>query len=108
MTGSCFGFAGIVLIVLYAGWLLSLPLTLLMPRLTLLHVSVGSIFYTVGWIWVVLIAYKDDGWSGTLCLFTNLYVFVYAYVNLESTWKPAGLMLLGLLMIFSSYAMRLL
>jgi hypothetical protein len=102
-TGAV-GVFGFVLLGLFAGWLFALALTPLLPPIVHLLIYGGSVLYCVGSWWIVFIAYREDGWAGTLCLLTNLYVYVYVYSNVESTWKPAGLMLLGFLMVISGYA----
>jgi hypothetical protein len=99
-----FGVAGYVLLGMVGIWLFLLLLTPLAPHIAMGIISLGSVLYTVGWWWIVFIAYRDDGWSGTMCLFTMLYVYVYVYLNLEATWQPAGFMLLGILMTVSGYA----
>jgi hypothetical protein len=102
-TGT-FGIFGFVLLGLLGFWLFTLLLTPFLPQVCLGLISFGGLLYTVGWWWIVFIAYQDDGWSGTMCLFTMLYAYVYAYLNLEATWKPAGLMVLGILITISGYA----
>lgn len=97
VTGALGPF-GYVLMGMVACWLLTLLLTPLLPRLSLLLILGGSVLYPIGWWWIVLIAYRDDGISGTLCLLTGLYTYVYVWMNVEATWKPAGLLLLSLLM----------
>jgi hypothetical protein len=103
VTGSL-GVFSFVLLGLVAFWLFLLLLTPLVPQVAMGMITLGGILYTVGWWWIVFIAYRDDGIAGTLCLMTMFYVFVYAYMNLEATWHPAGLMLLGMLMTVTGYA----
>ncbi len=102
-TGT-FGLFGFGLIGLGVFWLFLLLLTPLAPSISMGIATLGGMLYTVGWWWVVFIAYRDDGMSGTLCLMTGLYAYVYIYSNLEATWRPAGLMVLGILMTVSGYA----
>jgi DNA-directed RNA polymerase subunit RPC12/RpoP len=93
-----------VLLGLFAFWVLMLLLTPLVPRISLLLSFIGSVLSMFGWLWIVLIAYRDDGWSGTMCLFTFFYAYVYAILNVDLSWKAGGLMLLGLLMQVSGFA----
>jgi hypothetical protein len=95
------GVFGFVLAGMFACWLLMLPLTLLAPRLALAQVALGGVLQLVGWWWIVFVAFRDDALYGSLCVFTFLFAYVYVYMNLEGTWRPAGLMILGLLMTIS-------
>ncbi len=89
---------------LFAFWVLMLLLTPLVPRISLLLSFIGSVLSMFGWLWLVMIAYRDDGWSGSMCLFTFFYAYVYAILNVDLSWKAGGLMLLGLLMQVSGFA----
>jgi hypothetical protein len=89
---------------LFAFWVLLLVLTPLVPRLSLFMSFIGSGLSIFGWLWIVIIAYRDDGWSGAMCLFTFFYAYVYAVLNVDLTWKAAGLMVLGTLMQISGFA----
>jgi hypothetical protein len=97
------GAFGWVLVGMFACWLVALALTPLQPRLGMALATLGGVLYFVGSWWIVYLAYRDDAWAGSLCLFTQLFIFAYIYMNLEATWKPAGIMILGLLMIVSGY-----
>jgi hypothetical protein len=88
---------------MFACWLVALALTPLHPRLGLGLATLGGVLYFVGSWWIVFIAFRDDAWAGSLCLFTQLFLFAYIYMNVEATWRPAGLMILGLLMVVSGY-----
>jgi hypothetical protein len=69
--------------------------TCLVPSLSVGMIVMGGGMYAVGWLWFLLVAFRDDSFHGVLCLVTQLYCFVYLFVNLEETWKPAALMVLG-------------
>ena len=88
---------------LFAFWVLALLLTPLVPRISLLISFIGSGLSIFGWLWLVMVAYRDDGWSGSMCLLTYFYGYVYAVLNIDLAWKPAGLMFLGLLMQISGF-----
>jgi hypothetical protein len=95
------GVFGYVLAGLFAVWLLLVAVTPLAPRLALAQITIGSVLQIAGWWWIVFVAFREDAWYGSLCVFTCLFAYVYVYMNLEGTWRPAGLMVLGLLMTIS-------
>jgi hypothetical protein len=95
------GVFGFVLAAMFAGWLMALALTPLVPRLAIALTIFGSVLQLVGWWWIVFVAFREDAWYGSLCVFTFLFAYVYVYMNLEGTWRAAGLMILGLLMTVS-------
>lgn len=94
-------FFGWVLIGLIGLWLACLVLALVSPGKGRLLLVVGNTLLVVGNIWIGFVAYRDSQVFGMLCFGTCLFTYVYIFMNLEETWKPAALTGLGFLYIFS-------
>jgi DNA-directed RNA polymerase subunit RPC12/RpoP len=90
-----------VLAGLAACWVLGMCVGVLFPPIGQLLGLVGTIIYIIGWWWIVLVAFRDDAMYGVLCFVTILFAYVYVVMNFEGTWRPAGLMILGFLMMLS-------
>jgi hypothetical protein len=99
------GVFGFVLAGMVACWLFALALTPLVPKFAILIASLGGLLQFVAWWWIVFVAFRDDARYGSLCIFTFLFAYVYIYMNLEGTWRPAALIILGLLMVVSGNVM---
>ena len=101
------GVFGFIRAGMFALWVLMMALTPLAPRVAIALTMLGGALQFFGWWWIVFVAFREDAWYGSLCVFTFLFAYVYVYMNLEGTWRPAGLMVLGLLMTISGYALKI-
>jgi hypothetical protein len=52
-----------------------------------------------------VVAFRDDTFHGMICLLTHLYWIAYTFVNLEEAWKPAVLMVLGIVVALSGWVL---
>jgi hypothetical protein len=59
----------------------------------------GNGLMLAGNIWTGFIAFRDDHTYGMLCFFTCLFTYVYIFMNLEETWRPASVTAIGFLFI---------
>ena len=48
--------------------------------------------------WILIIAFQDEPIQGVLCFMLHLYWIAYVFMNLEETWKPAVLIVLGIVL----------
>jgi hypothetical protein len=99
-TGTIDSF-GWILIGLSGLWLASLGLALVSPGQGRWLLVIGNTLLLVGNIWIGFVAYRDSHVFGMLCLGTCLFTYVYIFMNLEETWRPAALTGLGFLFTFS-------
>ena len=56
--------------------------------------------------WIAFIAYQDSQVFGMLCFGTCLFTYVYIFMNLEETRRPAALTGLGFVFIVSGLLVR--
>ena len=82
-------------------WLVGLVLALVWPDLGGVLLTVGSVLVLVGNVWIAFVAYGDSHVFGMLCFGTCLFTYVYIFMNLEETWRPAALTAVGFLFTFS-------
>jgi hypothetical protein len=92
---------GWILIGLIGLWLASLVLALVSPVQGRFLLVVGNTLVLVGNVWIGFVAYRDSHVFGMLCFATCLFTYVYIFMNLEETWRPAALTGLGFLFTFS-------
>ena len=97
---SPFGWGLVGLVVL---WLVGLALALEWPVLGGALLAVGSGLVLVGNLWITFIAYGDSHVFGMLCFGTCLFTYVYVFINIEETWRPASLAGVGFLFTLSGY-----
>jgi hypothetical protein len=99
-TGTIDSF-GWILIGLIGLWLASMVLALMSPGQGRWLLVVGNTLLLVGNVWIGFVAYRDSHVFGMLCFGTCLFTYVYIFMNLEETWRPAALTGLGFLFTFS-------
>jgi hypothetical protein len=92
---------GWVLVGLVVFWLASLLLSLVSANAARFLVVLGNGLVLIGNIWIAFIAYRDSHVYGVLCFGTCLFTYVYIFMNLEETWRPAALTGLGFFFAFS-------
>jgi hypothetical protein len=96
------GIFGWLLLAVVALWIGSVLFALRTPgfggKMTLLGVAL----MLVGNIWIAFIAFRDHHTYGMLCFFTCLFTYVYIFMNLEETWRPAALTTMGFLFMASA------
>ncbi len=95
---DAFGWTLIGLILL---WLVSLGFALVSPGQGRWLLVAGNTLLLVGNVWIGFVAYRDNHVFGMLCFGTCLFSYVYIFMNLEETWRPAALTALGFLFTFS-------
>ena len=98
---DAFGVFPWVMLGLIGVWLLVAGMSFLVPALALFLTVLGGLLYLVGWFWFVVVAFRDDGYHGALCLVTHFYWIVYLFMNMEEAWRPTALMILGILVAVS-------
>jgi hypothetical protein len=82
-------------------WVVGLVLALVWPDVGRVLLAVGSGLVLVGNVWIAFIAYGDSHVFGALCFATCLFTYVYVFMNLEETWRPAALTGVGFLFTFA-------
>jgi hypothetical protein len=95
------GLFGWILVALVGLWLVNLIAALVSPALGDALVVAGTALTLLGNVWIAFVAYKDSQVFGMLCFGTCLFTYVYIFMNLEETWKPALLTGLGFLISLS-------
>ena len=95
------GAFGWTLVGLSALWLGSLVLALVWPGLGQWLLLVGNGLVLIGNVWIAFIAYQDSQVFGMLCFGTCLFTYVYIFMNLEETRRPAALTGLGFVFVVS-------
>jgi hypothetical protein len=95
------GVYGWSLVALAGAWAFGLLLSCLVPPAGALLLLLGSALAVLGNLWIVYVAFTDNPLYGILCFSTCLFIYVYVFMNLEETWRPAVLVLLGNLMAWS-------
>jgi len=61
----------------------------------LFAIAFAAIVGLCGRIWFLMIAYSEDSTTGTLCLMLWPYSIYFLLTNLEETWKPFAIEILG-------------
>lgn len=84
-------------------WLFVGAVALFIPPLAWLLVMTGSLTYVVGWGWFLFVAFRDNPMWGALCFITQFFCIPYFFMNMEETWKPATLLVLGILMSLTGW-----
>ena len=103
-----FGAAGFVMLGLVAVWLFGLMGTCLLPPGMFLLIGLGIMTYYGGYIWLVVIGFRDSPLAGFLLLagafipIVGLLGLIYAIMNIGETWKALLFKLIGILMIVSA------
>jgi len=63
---------------------------------------VGAALYILGWLWCVVIAFKEGFLWGAGSLFIPIVWLFYAASRWRNTWVPLLMVVLGAVIFFSS------
>ena len=55
----------------------------------------GLLFMSVGSLWIVIVAFREDVFQGILVFFVPIYWWVYVFTRWEDTWMGFGVSVLG-------------
>ncbi|MGA8260523.1 MAG: hypothetical protein WB783_09950 [Arenicellales bacterium] len=64
--------------------------------------TVGAVFYIGGWLWTVVIAFKETPMWGVGCLLVPVVWVYYLFNRWRKTWPCVVLSVLGPVIFFAS------
>jgi hypothetical protein len=88
-------------------WLLLSVMVFFKPDTWLVVLLIGGAFCSLGWSWLVRVAFEDGAETGLLVMFVPLYSLLYLVGNLERAGKPYAIRLGGFLICFSALVMMI-
>jgi hypothetical protein len=93
-AGALGGFGWSLFVLLVLSVMLG-GLTFAAPRLSLLMMVLGGGMMGIGNLWILYVAYRDNPTYGVLAFTTCVFTYAYIFINLEETWRPVLLVVLG-------------